>query len=219
MCRMTTLISHPHSFQATTRGRAALLVLTGPLFLAVAALLSLAERDALHAWGWTALDDHGVPWPSALELTSFGWLQSAAFALTGMSLVLLARRLRPALPRGCSATVALAGLAIAGAGMVAAAFPLDQPAGDPAQLGSWLGSWHAGLHVAGFAAAALGGIAGVIGTALATRRAAPGLSRASTLVAVVSLTSLALAGAIGWYAFLLAFFSWTAALAMRASER
>jgi Protein of unknown function (DUF998) len=216
---MTTLISPIHS---PSRGRAASLVtalVTGPPFLIVAALLSLAEQDALRAWGWTAVDHRGVPWPSALELTSLGWIQSAAFALTGVGLVALARRLRASLPRRRAASVAVAGLVIAGAGMLCAAVPLDRPAGDPAELASWVGSWHAGVHVAGFGAAALGGLVAIVGTALAARGASPGLSRVSTLVAVVSLASLALPGALGWYAFLAGFFGWTAALAVRASER
>ena len=219
---MTTLISHSQPAGAGTRGRVAALataILTGPLFLAVAALVSIAQQDALHHWGWTALDHHGVPWPSALELTSLGWLESAAFAVTGLALFVLARRLRPILPRRRSATVAVAALGIAGAGMLLAALPLDHLAGDPARLASWVGSWHAALHVAGFAAAGLGGLVAVAGTALAARGVSPRLSRMSTTVAVVAVASLALPGAVGWYAFLAAFFSWTAVLAMRVSER
>ena len=188
-------------------------LLTGPLFLLVAALLSIAEHDALSSWGWTALDHHGVPWPSALALTPLGFLQSASFALTGAALIALARRLHAELPARRSATVASGALALAGAGLVAAAVPLDHPAGDPAELSAWLGSWHALVHMTGFVAAAVGGITAVIGVALAARGAAPGLARGSAAVAAVSILSLALPGAIGWYGFLAAFFGWTAALA------
>jgi hypothetical protein len=175
--------------------------------------VSLAEHDALSSWGWTALDHHGVPWPSALTLTSLGWLQAAAFALTGAALLALARQLRAVLPRRRSATVAACALAVAGAGFICAALPLDQPAGDPSQLGSWVGSWHATAHVAGFAAAAVGGISAVAAVALATRSVSPRLSRVSAAVALVSILSLAVPGAVGWYAFLAAFFGWTAMLA------
>ena len=219
---MTTLISQVPPVRAGARSRAGVLAtaaLAGPLFLAVAALVSISQQDALHSWGWTALDHHGVPWPSALELTALGWLQSAAFAFTGATLLALARRVRPGLPRRRFATVATAGLAVAGAGMVAAAFPLDNSGGDPAQLASWVGSWHAVVHVAGFAAAALGGLVAVVATAFAARGALPRLARISSVVAVVALLSLALPGAVGWYVFLAAFFSWTAVLAVRVSER
>jgi hypothetical protein len=197
----------------TTRSPLISTLLTGPLFLVVAAVLSIAEHDALTTWGWTALDHHGVPWPSALALTPRGFVQCASFALTGTALVALAPRLRVELPARRSATVAAGALAVAGAGLVAAALPLDHPAGDPAELSAWVGSWHALVHVTGFAAAAVGGITAVVATALAARAEAPGLARASAAVAVLSMLSLALPGALGWYGFLAAFFGWTAALA------
>jgi hypothetical protein len=218
---MITLSSN-QSTAARTRGGAgsiATAILTGPFFLAVAALVSVAEHDALAGWGWTALDHHGVPWPSALTLTSLGWLQATAFALTGVALLALAGRLRAGLPRRRSATVGVFALAVAGAGLAFAALPLDHPAGDPSQPGSWIGSWHAAIHMAGFVAAAAGGITAVVATALATRGVAPRLSRASTAVAAVSTLSLALAGAVGWYVFLAAFFGWTSMLARPGEPR
>ena len=197
----------------TTRSHLISALITGPAFIAVAVVLSIAERDTLSSWGWTALDHHGVPWPSALAVTPLGFLQSASFALTGVALLALARRLRAELPARRSATVAFGGLVLAGAGLVAAALPLDHPAGDPGELSSWLGSWHAVVHMTGFMAAAAGGLSAVVAVALAARGVTPRLSRASAAVAVVSVLSLALPGAIGWYGFLAAYFGWTAALA------
>jgi hypothetical protein len=184
----------------------------------VAAALSVAEHDSLRAWGWAPLDHHGVPWPSSLTLTSAGWLQAASFALTGIAVLALARDLRGRLPRRRSAGVGIAALALAGAGLVSAALPLDRPSGDPAELASWVASWHAGVHVAGFAAAALGGVAALVAIALATRGVSRRVSRASALVALVSAASLAIPGAIGWYAFLAGFFGWTAMLARYGRE-
>lgn len=185
----------------------------------MAAFVSIAERDALDTWGWTPLDHHGVPWPSALTLTSLGWLQAAAFAVTGVALLALAARLRGVLPAGRSAAVGVGGLGLAGAGLVCAALPLDRPSGDPAELASWVGSWHAAAHVAGFLAAAVGGIAAVASVALAAGGSSPRLARVSAAVAAVSVVSLALPGALGWYAFLAAFFSWTPMLAGGLHER
>jgi hypothetical protein len=93
---------------------------------------------------------------------------------------------------------------------VAAALPLDHPAGDPAELSSWIGSWHALVHMTGFVTAAAGGITAVVAVALAARGTATRLARGSAAVAAVSLLSLALPGALGWYGFLAAFFGWTA---------
>jgi len=197
----------------TTRSPLISALITGPAFIAVAVVLSIAERDTLSSWGWTALDHHGVPWPSALAVTQLGFLQSASFALTGAALIILARRLRAELPVRRSATVAAGALALAGAGLVAAGVPLDHPAGDPADLSSWIGSWHAVVHMTGFLAATAGGITAVVAVALAARGVTPRLSRASTAVAAVSVLSLALPGAVGWYGFLAAFFGWTAAVA------
>jgi hypothetical protein len=117
-------------------------------------------------------------------------------------------------PPGASRT-AFGGLGLAGVGLVAAALPLDHPSGDPAELSSWLGSWHALVHMTGFLAAAAGGITAVVAVALAARGVTPRLPRASTAVAAVSVLSLALPGAVGWYGFLAAFFGWTAAVAAR----
>jgi hypothetical protein len=214
-------ISHIRSAPARVQGGAgsfASTVLAGPLFLVVAAALSLAERDSLRAWGWTPLDHHGVPWPSSLTLTSIGVVQAASFAVTGIALLALARGLHQRLPRRRSAAVGAAGLAVAGAGLLCAALPLDPPSGDPGELGSWIGSWHAGVHAAGFAAAALGGLVALVGIALATRGVSARVARTSTLVAAVSTVSVAMPGAIGWYLFLLAFFGWTAMLARTPSN-
>jgi len=197
----------------TTRSPLISTLLAGPLFLIVAAFLSIAQHDTLSAWGWTALDHHGVPWPSALALTPLGFVQAASFALTGAALLAQAPRLRAELPARRSATVAAGALAVAGAGLVAAALPLDHPAGDPAELSSWIGSWHALVHMTGFVTAAAGGITAVVAVALAARGTATRLARGSAAVAAVSLLSLALPGALGWYGFLAAFFGWTAVVA------
>src|SRR5687768_4682811 len=105
-------------------------LVAAPGFLLVAALLSTANRSALLTWGWTPLDHHGVPWPSSLALLPGGWLQTLSFAGTGAFLVALA----VALPRGGRSRL----LAACGAGLSAAAFPLDAPVGDPGAMGSWI---------------------------------------------------------------------------------
>ena len=167
------------------------------LFLLPPAVLTAVDREALRTWGWTPLDHHGVPWPSSLALLPGGRLQTAAFAGTGASLL----GLSAALPRSGRSVA----LAACGAGLVAAAFPLDAATGDPGSLGSWVHSWPAAVHAGGFAVA---GLAGLTAVAASRRRRD-----------VVLATGLAVAAAVGrgpgWYAFLGGFFGWVAALAAR----
>jgi hypothetical protein len=172
--------------------------LLAPLFLVPPAVLSARNREALRAWGWTPLDHHGVPWPSSLALLPGGRLQTAAFASTGAALLGLAA----ALPRSGRSTA----LAACGAGLVACAFPLDPPTGDPGSIGSWVHSWPAAVHAGGFAAA---GITGLLAVAASRRR--------EDVVLATGLAAAAAAGrGPGWYAFLGGFFGWVGALARRA---
>jgi hypothetical protein len=171
-----------------------------PAFLATAAVLSIANRSRLRAWGWTPLDHHGVPWPSSLALLPGGGLQCLAFAGTGAALIALA----VALPR----SVRSVALSIAGAGLVLAAYPLDRPVGDPADLLSWIGSWPAGVHAAGFV---LAGLAGLVAVAASRRRG-------DLVLALGMAAAAALGGTPGWYGYLLGFFAWVTVLAGRTAR-
>ena len=193
---MTTFL-RPVRVGADRRSRAVPAVSAPALFLLTAAGLSAAHRDELATWGWSPLDHHGVPWPSSLALLPGGWLQNASFVGTGAALIALAS----ALPRGGRALA----LGTVGAGMVAAAFPLDLPVGDPALIGSWVHSWPAAVHAGGFAVA---GVAGVVAVAASQRRADLGF-------AAVLAAAAALGGTPGWYAYLVAFFAWVTLLARR----
>lgn len=186
-----------------------LVALAPPLFVAAAIALSIVQRDELHALGWTALDHHGVPWPSALAVGAHGWFMCAAFACTGAALLFLAVALWRRLPRRRASTVAAAAVGLTGAGLLAAALPLDRPAGDPGELESWISSWHAGVHTAGFAIAGLAGVAAAAWHAAATR------SRASAIVAVALVAALLLPGATGWYAFVALFLIWVEIVVVR----
>ena len=193
---MATLL-RPVRTRSARRTRAVPAVFAPALFLLTVTLLSAAGRPALRAWGWTPLDHHGVPWPSSLALLPGGWLQTAAFAGTGAALIGLAT----ALPRGGRALA----LGTCGAGLVAAAFPLDLPVGDPAKIGSWIHSWPAVVHAGGFAVA---GIAGLVAIAASRRRGDIGLAALLALAAAVG-------GTPGWYAFLAGVFGWLTLLAER----
>src|SRR5688572_16786315 len=166
-----------------------------PLFVPTAAALSVANRDALREWGWTPLDHHDVPWPSSLALLPGGRLQALSFAGSGASLISLAA----ALPRGARSRL----LATCGAGLMAAALPLDRPDGDPSTLASWIRSWPAAVHAGGFVVAGSAGILAI------------GVSRQSADVALASLLAAAAGGGRtpGWYAFVSSFFAWVTVLA------
>jgi hypothetical protein len=179
------------------RALAAPALIAAPLFLLTAALLTWTGRDALRAWGWTAGDHHGVPWPSSLAVLPHGWLQAAAFACTGAALIALAA----ALPHRGRALA----LAACGAGLTAAALPLDLPVGDPRSLASWVNSWHAAVHVGGFA---LAGLAAPLAIAATRRRADVALAVVLTLAAI-------LGGTAGWYAYLAGFVAWIEVIAIR----
>jgi hypothetical protein len=182
---------------SSRRALAAPALLAAPLFLVTAALLTSTNSDALRAWGWTAGDHNGVPWPSSLAVLPHGWLQAAAFACTGAALIALAA----ALPHRGRALA----LAACGAGLTAAALPLDPPVGDPGTLTSWIATWHAAVHAGGFV---LAGLAAPLAIAATRRRADIALAVALTLAAL-------LGGTAGWYAYLAGFLGWIELIAVR----
>lgn len=186
---MTTSL-RPSRSRAGRRSRAVPALVAPPLFLASLTLLSAVDARALGTWGWTPLDHHGVPWPSSLALLPGGWLVVVAFAGTGAALIALGT----AMPGSGRAWA----LACCGAGLVAAAFPLDAPTGDPASLASWVHSWSAAVHAGGFVVA---GLAGLIAVAASRRRAEVGF-------AVLLALAAALGGTPGWYGYLAGFFVW-----------
>ena len=197
---MTTSL-HPLRPRTGHRSRAFPALLAPAGFLATAAMLSAANRAALGAWGWTPLDHHGVPWPSSLALLPGGWLQAAAFAATGAALVGLAGTL----PRG----VRRIALGVCGAGLVAAAFPLDVPMGDAASMTSWIRSWPAAVHAGGFVVA---GLAGLVALAASRRRG-------DLALAIVLAGAATLGGTPGWYAYLAGFFAWVTFVAAHTVRR
>ena len=193
---MTTSL-HPIRARSGRRTWAAPALFAPALFLLTAALLSAVGRESLRAWGWMPLDHHGVPWPSSLALLPGGELQIASFVATGAALIGLAA----ALPRGVRAFA----IGACGVGLVAAAFPLDLPVGDPSSLASWVRSWPAMVHAGGFVVA---GLAGLVAVA-ATRR------RAEQVLALALAGAAVLGGTPGWYAYLVGFFVWVTVLAGR----
>jgi hypothetical protein len=171
-----------------------------PLFVPTAAVLSVVNRAALEEWGWRPLDHSGVPWPSSLALLPGGRLQALSFAGSGASLISLA----VALPRGARSR----SLAACGAGLMAAALPLDPPDGDASELASWIRSWPAAVHAGGFVVA---GAAGILAVGASRQRADVALAGLLAGAAAAGRTP-------GWYAFVSGFFAWVTVLARRAAR-
>jgi hypothetical protein len=182
---------------SSRRALAAPALLAAPLFLLTAALLTWTNADTLRAWGWTAGDHHGIPWPSSLAVLPHGWLQAAAFAGTGVALIALAAA-QPHRGRALALTAC-------GIGLTAAAFPLDAPAGDAGTLGSWIHSWHGAVHAGGFL---LAGLAAPLAIAATRHRTDLALAAALTIAAL-------LGGTPGWYAYLTGVLAWIDVLAIR----
>jgi hypothetical protein len=113
-------------------------VIAGPLYVVVGLAQALTRPGfdlSKHAW-------------SLLETGSFGWIQVANFALTGVITVLAAVGLRRALTAGRARTWAPLLIGVYGAGMVAAAvFRADPAAGFPEGTPETTAvSWHGMLH-------------------------------------------------------------------------
>jgi hypothetical protein len=191
-------------------------MIAGPLFLGVVAVLTLAELDFMHDLGWGFTSDDQVPWPSGLALGSYGWVQVAAFAVTGALLALFVRGFRHELGRSRSGRIATVLLAAIAAALVLCAFPTDRAttAGDDPN------TWHGYLHVIGFVLVALSSLLAPIATAVALRRNQRWRGFAALSVAVVVLEAvfffpLDFLGDPAFVGYLLVLFGWFAALGAR----
>jgi hypothetical protein len=69
-------------------------LVAGPLFLAVTAVVTLAELGFMHDLGWSFTGDDDVPWPSGLVLGTYGPAQIANFAFAGLLLLVFVRSFR-----------------------------------------------------------------------------------------------------------------------------
>jgi hypothetical protein len=130
-------------------GLAALAGLVGaPLFGFIVMLLTVLHYDDLATMGWHPLRSSSVPWPSALALGPYGWLQVANFVFLGFALIALGYGLH----RGIDGGRAKAGpllLAIAGVGLILCGFKVEPDLSTPPRTAA---GW---LHLVGFIIASL----------------------------------------------------------------
>jgi hypothetical protein len=83
-----------------------------PLFAAVIVLATLLQYDFLRGLGWHPIDASPVPYPSALALGPYGWLQVANFVLFGLLLLVFAMGFHRGVEAGRAGRGAIAGPAL-----------------------------------------------------------------------------------------------------------
>jgi hypothetical protein len=187
----------------------------GPLFLALIAIGTVAERGMLHRYGWTYLTSNNVPWPSGISTGRYGALQIANFAVTGGLLLLFTRSLAPHL-RGIAGRIAVVLLTVQGAALALSAFRADHQM----MLGHNPTTWNGYVHDVAFVFVAVPSLLAPIAVGLALRHDAAWrpLAKLSLLVPVLlvgAFASQSAVGDLGFTFFLVVVFGWVALLARR----
>ncbi len=140
--------------------RAALAGMIAPiLFAVVVVVLTIVQYRFLRGLGWNPVQDSDVPWPSALALGPYGWLQVGNFVLSGLLLMAFAVGLNMGITGAWWVRIGPMLLVVAGVALVLCGFPTDPPLAlgsqplGPQPLGSLpLGpqSWHGWVHAVSF---------------------------------------------------------------------
>ena len=186
-----------------------------PLFGAVIALATLLQYDFLRGLGWHPIDASPVPYPSALALGPYGWLQVANFVLFGLLLLVFAVGLHRGVGGGRGSKIGPVLLATAGVGLMLCGFKTEP---DLSALPQTAHGW---LHLIGFFIMA----GGLLGSAFALWRRLRqddgwrgygGYSLATGLLAIVSLT---VPGQASTYLLLAVMLTWVEVLAIRLLAR
>jgi hypothetical protein len=111
-----------------------------PALLAlVFAALSFAERGFLQHEGWSPVHRTAVEWPSLLELGRYGWIETAAFIVSGVLGLAFAITLRLTLPTRLARNGASA-LGLMSVAVGCMAFHPDVPGRSLSE------TWHSALH-------------------------------------------------------------------------
>jgi hypothetical protein len=124
-----------------TLGRLADAGVIGPVvFGLTVAVLTFLEHGFLIGLGWDPVQTSDVPWPSALALGPYGWLQVANFVFFGLCLISFGFRLHRGVRangRGSWAGPAL--IIVAGFAMVLLGFKTEPSTSQPPQtLHGWI---------------------------------------------------------------------------------
>ena len=128
----------------TTR-RAAVAGMIGPIMFSLLVVsLTFVQYDFMLRLGWQPFQESDVPWPSALALGPYGWLQVANFVLFGLLLIAFAVGLDREIVAGKWAKAGPTLLIVAGIALVLCGFKTDPHlANGPQTISGW-------IHTLGF---------------------------------------------------------------------
>ena len=184
-----------------------------PLFGAGIVLATLLQYDFLRGLGWHPIDASPVPYPSALALGPYGWLQVANFVLFGLLLTVFAVGVHRGVEAGRAGRGAIVGpalLAAAGVGLVLCGFKTEP---DLSALPQTVHGW---LHLIGFFIMA----GGLLGSAFAFWRRLRkddrwrGYGRYSLATGLLAIASFAVPGQASIYLLLAVMLAWVEVLAI-----
>ena len=126
--------------------RGSLAGIVGPaVFALVVIVLTMLQYGFMVGIGWSPVGVSDVPWPSALALGPFGWLQVLNFVFFGLMLILFAGGLQQGVAAGGRFSWVGPGLLVlAGIALVFLAFKTD-PHGSAETY-----TWHGYIHLMAF---------------------------------------------------------------------
>jgi Protein of unknown function (DUF998) len=186
-----------------------------PLFVVGILGLTGLEYDFLRGLGWHPVANSPVPWPSALALGPYGWVQVANFVVFGLLLAGFALGLRRALVPGRGASAGPALLVVAGVALVLCGAKTDPDISRPPR------TMHGWVHAAAFVALLVFLLLAFFAFWRALRRepawrtcGAYSLVAGLTALSLV-LTSLLVPGPLTFYGLLAVAALWLEALALR----
>jgi hypothetical protein len=110
-------------------------LISSPLFLTTALILSLAQSEFMRALGWDL-------WPSGLALGPYGWGQVLNFVVLGVLIIAFGLGVGQAVQPGRLSWLGPLFLVVSGAGETLAAFNTDPP--------NAAASWHGQIHSVAF---------------------------------------------------------------------
>ena len=186
-----------------------------PLFGAVIALATLLQYDFRRGLGWHPVDASSVPYPSALALGPYGWLQVANFVLFGLLLLVFAVGLHRGVGDGRGSKLGPALLTAAGVGLVLCGFKTEPDLSTTPQ------TVHGWLHLIGFFVMAGGLLGGAFALWRRLRKHALWrcYGRYSLVTGLLAIASFAVPGQASIYLLLAVMLAWVEVLAIRLLSR
>ena len=118
----------------------------GPaMFALIVVVLTALQYDFMVGLGWDPVGASDVPWPSALALGPYGFLQVLNFVLFGVMLMVFAAGLRRGVAaEGRASWAGPACLVVAGVASVLLAFKTDP------SMSAKTHTWHGLIHLGAF---------------------------------------------------------------------